>query len=370
MPSLQPSLKKKGVKSGGAPASPLAREKKGKTPETPSSNTRSRGGAAKKQNEELSTARRSAAPAPGKKTNKKKKTQLKTMLAVREEEEDGEVQSPPLTKKKKTSSKTVEAPAGVCKYGCTCSKCVDKDDIGDAELAACRQDGLSLEYCASAGILLPGQIPKPQTIAAAAGSSAYRKAYGDADAEASGTRIAGDAVLSEEEVDLMDGIVVISRKGVSDANAASNDMVDGVESALEEEAMVDGVESALDDSDDSKCDTYFSSAEGFDFSDDEAVLDLHIDSDDEMRSSFPKDSRPKNMVAGGPQRPDPTGLSQGEYEKQLNKYKKERKKYTDKKRNESAKEAQSDGGKPGKKYTGCCNEQLRYIHDVDHWRLV
>ena len=168
MPSLQPSLKKKGVKSGGAPASPLAREKKGKTPETPSSNTRSRGGAAKKQNEELSTARRSAAPAPGKKTTKKKKTQLKTMLVVREEEEDGEVQSPPLTKKKKTSSKTVEAPAGVCKYGCTCSKCVDKDDIGDAELAVSRQDG------------------------------PYWKAYWDADAEASGTRIAGDAVLSEE----------------------------------------------------------------------------------------------------------------------------------------------------------------------------
>ena len=260
------------------------------------------------------------------------------MVAIREQGEDGEVLSPP--SRKKTSSKTVEAPAGtfifapqyeeaqagrereewatramtkktrVCKYGCTCFKCADKNDIGAAELAACRQDGLSLDYRASAGILLPGQIPRHPTIAAAAGTSSYLKAYGDAGAEAPVPRLAGAAVQSEEEVDVMDdGIVVLSRKGVSDADAASNDA-----DPEPEEAMV---ETALDYSDDNKSDDDFSLAEGLEFSDDEDVLDLHIDSDDEMRSSFPKDTRPKNMVIGGPQRPDPTGLSEEEYQKQF-----------------------------------------------------
>ena len=345
MPSLKPPLKKKGVTSGGAPPSPLARGKKGKTPETPpSSNTRSRGGAAKKQNEELSTARSAAAAKPGKNAIKKRKTHLKTMHAVQEEGEDGELLSPP--SRKKTSSSTVaasadtfifapqyeEAQAGkeleawasramtvkkkprVCKYGCTCFKCADKNDIGAAELAACRQDGLSLDYRASAGILLPGQILRPPTIAAAAGTSAYLNAYGDA-AEAPVPRLAGAAVQLEEEFDVMDGIVVLSRKGAIVVHPASNDA-----DPEPEEAMVDGVEPALDDSDDSKSDADFSLAEGLEFTDDEDVLDLHIDSDDEMRSSFPKDTRPKNMIIGGPQRPDPTGPSEEEYQKQLNKF--------------------------------------------------
>ncbi len=49
-----------------------------------------------------------------------------------------------------------------------------------------------------------------------------------------------------------------------------------------------------------KSDSNFSVAVGFEFSDDKDVLDLHVDSDNEMCSSFPKDMRPKTLILGGP----------------------------------------------------------------------
>ncbi len=77
-------------------------------------------------------------------------------------------------------------------------------------------------------------------------------------------------------------------------------------------------------------------AAGLEFSDDEDVLDLHIDSDDEMRSSFPKDTRPKTLILGGLQPPDPTGVPEDEYKKLYSTFRKKRKAFTDKKRNKLA----------------------------------
>ena len=100
-------------------------------------------------------------------------------------------------------------------------------------------------------------------------------------------------------------------------------------------------------------------AEGLDFSDDDDALDIHIDSEDELRTSFPKNKLRKNMILGGPQAPDPAGLTEDEYRKMYSKFRRERKRYTDKMRNESAKRSQGFGGKSGR-YSGCCNEQLRW----------
>ena len=80
-----------------------------------------------------------------------------------------------------------------------------------------------------------------------------------------------------------------------------------------------------------KSDSDFSVADGLKFSDDDEVLNLHLDSDDEMCSSFPKDSHQKMLILGGPQAPDRTGLSDEEYKKLYNVFRQEQKRYTDKK---------------------------------------
>ncbi len=77
-----------------------------------------------------------------------------------------------------------------------------------------------------------------------------------------------------------------------------------------------------------KSDLDFCVAAGLEFSNDEDVLDLHIDSDDEMRSSFPKDTRPKTLILGGPQPPDPTGVPEDEYRRLYSVFRKKRKAFT------------------------------------------
>ncbi len=118
-----------------------------------------------------------------------------------------------------------------------------------------------------------------------------------------------------------------------------------------------------------KSDLDFSVAVGLKFSDDEDVLDLHIDSDDEMRSSFPKDMRPKTLILGGPQPPDPTDVPEDEYRQLYSAFRKKRKAFTDKRRNKASKAAQSAGGL-ALKYAECCSEQLRPMQEVDSHPLL
>ncbi len=75
-------------------------------------------------------------------------------------------------------------------------------------------------------------------------------------------------------------------------------------------------------------------AAGLEFSNDGDILDLHIDLDDEMRSSFPKYRRPKMLIHGGPQPPDPTGVPEDEYRKLYSTFREKRKAFTDKRRND------------------------------------
>jgi hypothetical protein len=88
-----------------------------------------------------------------------------------------------------------------------------------------------------------------------------------------------------------------------------------------------------------------------------------------MRSSFPKDTHQKTLILGGPQPPDPTGVPEDEYKKLYNAFRKKHNAFTNKRRNESVKVAQSSGG-PAWKYLGCCNEQLYPMQEVDSHLLL
>jgi len=61
------------------------------------------------------------------------------------------------------------------------------------------------------------------------------------------------------------------------------------------------------------------------------ILDMDIDSEEEFRSSFPKNQNSSKLqVKGGDQRPDVSGLSKNEAEEVLNKWRKTRKAFTNK----------------------------------------
>jgi len=175
--------------------------------------------------------------------------------------------------------------------------------------------------------------PTP-TVAAAAGTLIYLNSYGDTAAHA-------EALASDEEVDIMpDGTRVKSRsskgsksadpeatqrskgsksasveasirstsirskggKGSKSASAESSIISKGGKSASAEASIVGILHSPSDQiyGTSEKSDSDFSVAAGLEFSDDEDFLDLHVDSDDGLRSSFPKDTRPKTLILGGP----------------------------------------------------------------------
>ena len=209
--------------------------------------------------------------------------------------------------------------------------------------------------------------PTP-TVAAAAGTLVYLNSYGNTAAHA-------DALASDEEIDFMpDGTCVVSRaairsqggKGSKSASAELSIRSKGGKSASAEASIVGipHLPSFQAYATSEKSDSDFSVAAGLEFSDDDEVLDLHVDSDDGMRSSFPKDTRPKTLILGGPQPPDPTGLAEDEYRVVYDKYRNVRKAYTDKRRSELAKAAHAAGGL-ALQYTGCCSEQLRPLQEVD-----
>ncbi len=69
---------------------------------------------------------------------------------------------------------------------------------------------------------------------------------------------------------------------------------------------------------------------GFEYLDDEDII-IDIDSDeDELMLSFPRDKSRKNIVPGGPQKPDVSMCTESEAKVLLQCYAKARKAYTDK----------------------------------------
>jgi len=106
--------------------------------------------------------------------------------------------------------------------------------------------------------------------------------------------------------------------------------------------------------------------QGLVYSDDEAYL-FEVESEDETRSSFPKDLGCKNIIPGGPTKPDVRNMSEATARKVLKAYSKARKAYTDKQRFERAKSVKSDSNLSG--YSGHNIEQLRTMRDVESYRL-
>lgn len=194
--------------------------------------------------------------------------------------------------------------------------------------------------------------PSPMT-AAAAGTLAYLNQYSE---HGGGGSRAGEAVESEEELDLLeDGHVVISH---------SSKKNDWPLKSIVDEAQDDDKDGKEPDEPDDEEDVADFAADGLDFSDDDDALDIHIDSDDKLHTSFPKNKLRKNMILGGPQAPDPAGLTEDEYKKKYSKFRRERKRYTDKMRSAAAKRSQAFGG-GSSGYSGCCYEQLRTLNEVD-----
>jgi hypothetical protein len=69
---------------------------------------------------------------------------------------------------------------------------------------------------------------------------------------------------------------------------------------------------------------------------------FEVQSEDETRTSFPKDVVCRNVIPGGPTKPDVRNISEAEAGIVLKAYAKERKAYTDKQRFARVKAVQSD----------------------------
>ncbi len=102
--------------------------------------------------------------------------------------------------------------------------------------------------------------------------------------------------------------------------------------------------------------------EGPVYSDDEAYL-FEVESEDEIRTSFPKDVVRKNVIPGGPTKPDVGNISEAEAGIVLKAYAKERKAYTDKQRFSRVKAVQSVSH--SSEYSGHNRTQLRTMNDVE-----
>ena len=85
------------------------------------------------------------------------------------------------------------------------------------------------------------------------------------------------------------------------------------------------------------------------------ILDMDIDSDEEFRSSFPKNQNSSKLrVKGGEQRPDVSNLSEKEAEEVIDKWRKQRKAFT----NKVNRNAVRADHKKSKFEFDCCEETL------------
>ena len=99
--------------------------------------------------------------------------------------------------------------------------------------------------------------------------------------------------------------------------------------------------------------------------DDDILIDL--DSEDELRSSFPKNRARTNRVFGGPQRPDVSKLGDSEAAVKLKHYKAERKAYTDKQ--QLARVVSTNSVFSSLSCSGCQDDHLRPMDEVEKNRL-
>ncbi len=107
---------------------------------------------------------------------------------------------------------------------------------------------------------------------------------------------------------------------------------------------------------------------GLEYSDDNDTL-IDIDSDEEeLRSSFPRDKSRKNMVPGGPKKPDVSMCTESKRKVLLQCYAKARKAYTDKQRTTLVKGDKSLS--KSSSFTGKQNDQLCTVIEVEKSGLI
>ncbi len=111
---------------------------------------------------------------------------------------------------------------------------------------------------------------------------------------------------------------------------------------------------------------------GVEFSDndDDILIDVDSEVEDLLRSSFPRDKSKKNLVPGGPQKPDLTNCAtDSEARVLMNQYNKERKAYTDKQRVLRVK-ADKSRAKASSSSSGDVTPKLRPMKEVENSRLI
>ncbi len=107
---------------------------------------------------------------------------------------------------------------------------------------------------------------------------------------------------------------------------------------------------------------------GLEYSDDNDIL-IDIDSDEEaLRSSFPRDKSRKNMVPGGPEKPDVSMCTESKGKVLLQLYAKARKAYTDKQQTACVKSDKSLS--KSSSFTGKQNERLCTMVEVEKSGLI
>jgi hypothetical protein len=107
---------------------------------------------------------------------------------------------------------------------------------------------------------------------------------------------------------------------------------------------------------------------GLEYSDDDDIL-IDIDSDEEeLRSSFPRDKSRKNMVLGGPKKPDVSMCTESEGKVLLQRYAKARKAYTDKQQTACVKSDKSFA--KSSSFTGKQNDRLCTMNKVEKSGLI
>ena len=181
------------------------------------------------------------------------------------------------------------------------------------------------------------------SVAAAASALTYQKNYVDGNSGHSG----GNGGKSE-----LYGDVLEVNSSSSNNSEDSNEYECNANGSKEDES---GAASGT------KVDECFA-PEGLIYSDDEAYL-FEVESDDEFRTSFPKDVVRKNIIPGGPTKPDVRNMTEATAKIVLKAYAKERKAYPDKQHFSCVKAVQSVSLLPG--FSGHNNEQLRTMTDVE-----
>jgi hypothetical protein len=202
-------------------------------------------------------------------------------------------------------------------------------------------------------------------VAAAACTLLYKSHYGggggdnednDSESEASYNRkkcrgkaktagkCAGLAVELEEEADVIEDILVLSR-----SSTKSGEKDDDYSLTKSGEKDDDYIPDGLVFSDD-----------------DDFLIDVDSESEDErLRSSFPKETPRRNLLPGGPQPPDLTMFPESERNAVWAKYKKARKKYADDERQKRLKKQRAYVSVSGDQ-----SEQLRPMTEVEKYRLT